>query len=218
MRVTIFALALLAGGLALAAPADDKKKADDEKWVSIFNGKDLTGWKTHPRDKARWSVQDGMIVGEGPAGHLFTERGDYKNLRFRLVAKISDMGNSGQYVRAKFAPGFPPGYEAQINSTHRDPIRTGSLYPDPRWCKLTGDEREKLIVREMLVPPDTFFTQEVTAVGNHITIKVNGKMMVDFRDPNSTYMEGHLAIQQHNDGSVITVKSAEVIELPAEEK
>jgi Domain of Unknown Function (DUF1080) len=207
-------LPLLVVAAALtAAPAPDDKK-DTDKWVSLFNGKDLTGWKAHPDDKARWSVKDGAIVGEGPAGHLFTERGDFKNFRYKMTAKISDKGNSGQYFRAKFAKAFPPGYEAQIDSTHSDPIRTGSLYPDGRWCKLTGAEREKLLVKEMLVPPDEFFTQEVIAVGNHIVIKVNGKTTVDFTDAKNSYTEGHFAIQQHNEGSVVTVKAVEVIELP----
>ena len=97
--------------------------------MQLFNGKDLTGWKTHPDDKAKWEVEDGVIVGTGPAGHLFSERGDYENFHYRVEAKINDKGNSGQYFRTKFAPGFPPGYEAQINATHGDPVRTGSLYP-----------------------------------------------------------------------------------------
>ena len=58
--------------------------SNDEKWVALFNGKDLTGWKTHPDDKAKWAVVDGLIVGTGPAGHLFSERGDYKNFKYRM--------------------------------------------------------------------------------------------------------------------------------------
>src|SRR5579884_566973 len=156
------ALGVLLAALALFAPrgigATEKKEdiPDTGKWVSLFNGKDLTGWKTHPKDRARWSVKDGCIVGEGPAGHLFTERGDYVNFRFRLEAKISDKGNSGQYFRATFAPAFPPGYEAQIDSTHADPIRTGSLYPDGR-DNYSDAEKKQMIVREMLVKPDEWF-------------------------------------------------------------
>ena len=59
--------------LALASPwrvQADTQGARDAKWVQLFNGKDLTGWKTHPADKAKWEVKDGAIVGTGPAGHL----------------------------------------------------------------------------------------------------------------------------------------------------
>ena len=58
-----------------------------------------------------------MIVGTGPAGHLFSEKGNYKNFKFKVEVSISDKGNSGQYFRTKFAKAFPPGLEAQINST-----------------------------------------------------------------------------------------------------
>jgi 3-keto-disaccharide hydrolase len=204
----------LAAGLFAAGLAADEKKPDSEGFVQLFNGKDLTGWKTHPDDKARWSVKDGCIVGEGPAGHLFSERGDYENFVFRVEAKINDKGNSGQYFRANYARAFPPGYEAQINSTHGDKIRTGSLYPDGR-DKYTEDEKKKMLVFEQLVKPDEWFTQEVTAIGNHIVIKVNGKVTVDFTDEKNRHSKGHFAFQQHNEGSVVTVRKAEVKELTA---
>ena len=220
MRRHLFAGLTLAGlfilSTAISACAEEKKKEEkkSEGWTQLFNGKDLTGWKTHPKDKAKWEVIDGAIVGTGPAGHLFTERGDYENFDLRFEAMINDKGNSGQYSRAQFAPGFPPGYEAQINSTHGDPIRTGSLYPDYRG-KYSADEKKKMIVLEQLVKPDEWFTQEVIADGNHIIIKVNGKTTVDFVDEKNRFTKGHFAIQQHNDGSVVTIRKAEVIELPA---
>src|SRR5438270_375335 len=112
MKQRLLGAVLLAGILLLAAlspqvVADDKKEGDDAGWVQLFNGKDLTGWKTHPADKAKWEVVDGAIVGTGPPGHLFSERGDYENFIFRVEAKINDGGNSGQYFRAKFQKAFP---------------------------------------------------------------------------------------------------------------
>ena len=208
---------LLASGallacVSLALPADDKK--DDEKgFVQLFNGKDLTGWETHPKDKAKWEVKDGMIVGTGPVGHLFSKRDDYENFVYRVEAMINDKGNSGQYFRAKFEPGFPPGYEAQINATHTDPIRTGSLYPDSR-LKFSKDFQEFIVIKEKLHKPDEWFTQEVTAVGNHIIIRVNGKTTVDIKDPKNNFTKGRFAIQQHDPGTVIKVRKIEVKELP----
>src|SRR5436309_3019376 len=93
----------LAAALTVAVQADEAKKAEkssSQGFVSLFNGKDLTGWKTHEGDKAKWEVVDGAIVGTGPVGHLYSERGDYENVVFRIEAKINDHGNSGQYVRA----------------------------------------------------------------------------------------------------------------------
>src|SRR5258708_15615255 len=100
-----------------------------------------------------WRVEDGLLIGSGPSSHLFSERGDYENFHFRVEAMINDHGNSGQYFRTKFGPGFPRGFEAQINSTHGDPVRTGSLYPDSRE-KWTADEKQKMSVREQLHKPD----------------------------------------------------------------
>jgi hypothetical protein len=105
------------------------------------------------------------------------------------------------YFRTAKGPGFPRGYEAQVNSTHGDPLRTGTLYGF-------------VPVREMLVPPDTWFTQEIEAVGNHIVIKVNGKKVVDFTDPKNTYKKGYFAFQQHDPGSQVWIRKVEVQELP----
>ena len=225
------ALALVAPTPRLAA--EDKKA--DEGWVPLFNGKDLTGWKIpnppsgqfkgvkevkndagkvtafvgvlkDDKEVTLWQVKDGLIVGGGPASHIFTEL-EADNFNYRVEAKINDKGNSGQYFRAKFEGGFPAGYEAQINATHGDWRRTGSLYPDGR-TKLKDFEKE-ICVKEAPHKPDVFFTQEVIADGAHIQIIVNGKKTVDFTDPNNTYKKGHFALQGHDPGSVMTFKKVE---------
>jgi hypothetical protein len=210
--MTRFCQLLLAASLlsALALPVTyaggDKKK--DEGWVQLFNGTDLKGWKTFdPKqlDKA-WFVKDGVLHSKGKdVSHLFSERDDYENFHYRIEAKISDMGNSGQYFRTKFGGGYPKGYEAQINSNFPDPQKTGSLY---NFAKIT----------DMLVKPDTWFTQEVIADGNHIQIFVNGKMTVDFKDEKNTHTRGHFAIQQHGPAKggpdvQVSLKKIEVKEL-----
>jgi len=194
----------IACGLALGAFSIGLVRADEKgegKWVSLFDGKTLGGWTTADGTPGQWKVVDGFLHGSGPASHLFSPRGDYKNFRYRAEVKIADKANSGMYFRTKKEPGFPHGYEAQVNSTHKDPLKTGTLY-------------SFVPVKEMLVPPDTWFTQEVEAVGNHITIKVNGKTVVDFTDPKNTYREGHFAFQQHDPGSQVDIRKVEVQELP----
>ena len=254
MTRNLFALFLpLAAALALLAPAAADDKKDDKKggikeegWVQLFNGKDLTGWKIHPKpggpileviprekdgkvigfdaklkdDKTTplWRVEDGLLIGSGPASHLFSEKDDYTNFRYRVEAMINDKGNSGQYFRTEFGPGFPKGYEAQINATHGDPIRTGSLYPDSRVTKWSADEKKKMEVREQLHKPDEWFTQEVIADGNHIIIKVNGKTTVDFVDEHNTYKKGHFALQGHDPGTVVKFKKVEYMPLAKKEK
>ena len=156
MRRLLLLPVLLFAFTALPVGADDQS----EGFVQLFNGKDLTGWRIHPKPSGNitevikvesdgkvtgfdgklkdgktvhlWRVEDGVLIGSGPASHLFTERDDYADFVYRVEAMINDHGNSGQYFRTKFGPGFPLGYEAQINATHGDRIRTGSLYPDGR--------------------------------------------------------------------------------------
>jgi len=172
----------------------------DDGWVSLFDGKTLSGWTTADGTTGQWKVEDGAITNSGPASHLFSPRGDYKNFRYRAEIKINDKGNSGMYFRTKKEKGFPHGYEAQVNSTHRDPVKTGSLY-------------NHVAVKEMLVPPDTWFTQEVEVVGNHIVIKVNGKTTVDYTDAKNSFTEGHFAFQHHDPTCKVEIRKIEVKEL-----
>ena len=235
--------ALAAGLAAILAflPAPSATRADDAKsadgFISLFNGKDLTGWKIHPKantgafaeiievkdgDKlagynARtksgkietlWRVENGLLIGSGPSSHLFSERDDYTDLHYRVEAKINDRGNSGMYFHTKFEGGFPPGYEVQINATGGDAIKTGSLYPDGR-TKLR-DFKDKICVMNVAAhKPDEFFVQEAIVTGNRVVIKVNGKQTVDFTDPNNTFPKGHFALQGHDPGTVVTFKRVE---------
>jgi hypothetical protein len=211
----IICVLVVAALLAPAGRGDDKKeKGAKDGWVQLFNGKDLTGWKTHPKSPGKWKVEDGAIVGTGPASHLFTEKGDYRNFHFRMEIMINDKGNSGQYFRTQFGPGFPTGWEAQINATHGDPVKTGSLYPDSRQKDLK--DVKGIRVLEAAHKPDEWFTQEVICVGPKITILVNGKKTVEWTDPKERFKTGHFAIQQHDPGSVVKVRKVEVKELPEE--
>ena len=208
---TVFAAAVLSSGTTRADDKAAPKSADNEKWVALFNGKDLTGWKPGPNSPAKWEVKDGLLVGTGPAGHLFSERGDYVNFRYKVVAKINDKGNSGQYFRTQFGPGFPIGFEAQINATHTDRVKTGSLYPDYRQKDMKIKEN---LVLEAPHKPDEWFTQEVVCEGDKVTILVNGKKTVEWTDPKHRFKEGHFALQGHDPGSVVKFRKVEVKELP----
>src|SRR5262245_54170342 len=124
----VFVVVSIGVGSAPRLQAEEKK--NEGGWVQLFNGKDLTGWKLHPNanKETKWEVIEGWLVGSGQASMLYSDRDDYANFHFKITAKINDKGNSGQYFRAQFVPGFQTGIEAQINATHRDTIKTGSLY------------------------------------------------------------------------------------------
>src|SRR5262249_3207555 len=103
-------------------------------------------------------------------------------------------------------------YEAQINATHGDRVRTGSLYPAGGLSKF----KDKITVLDTAPhKPNEWFIQEVIAVGPKITILVNGKQTVEFIDPENRFKKGHFALQGHDPGTVVKFKKVEVKELPA---
>jgi uncharacterized protein (TIGR03067 family) len=186
-------------------------------WVELFNRKDTTGWKHSPGPQGVWSVQGGFLTGAGARGHLYTSRDDFENFHCRLRAKINGSGNSGLFFRARYQEGFPGGYEAQINAaSHLDPLRTGSLMP-AFDSGLTAEDKKKLVVTEPLHRPDEWFDLDVIAVGNRITIKVNGKTTVDFIDKKKTFTRGHLALQQFGADTTVAFSKIEIMDLPPAE-
>lgn len=167
--------------------------AEEGGWKRIFDGKTLNGWKAIENPE-NWTVEDGAIVGRGARSHLFYMGEQCENCEFKAEVSLNHGGNSGMYFRAQFGAGWPAGYEAQVNNTHKDPKRTGSLY-------------NFVDVREQLVPDDTWWTQHVIANGNHIIIKVNDKVVVDYVDEKNTYQKGYAALQQHNLGSEVRYRN-----------
>jgi len=172
---------------------------DKEGWIDLFDGETLSGWMTF--DPHAWSINDaGQLVGKGSRSHLFSPN-TYRNMEYRAEIKLNHKGNSGMYFRAQLGGGWPKGYESQVENTSSDPQRTGSLY---NFVK----------IGEQLVEDDTWWTQHVIAIGNRIIIKVNGKIVVDFVDEKNTWTEGHLAVQQHDPGSVVHYRKVQVRPLP----
>lgn len=182
-----------------------------EDWVSLFDGKSLAGWERNGDIQSRWVVEEGEIRGSGPASMLVSTTGPYKNFRYRAEIKINDGGNSGMYFRTTRHPDFTSGYEAQICSTHTDPIRTGSLYG---MCH----------VYDQLTKPDTWFLYEVevrddTWRGRQVTkirVKIDGKEIYEFLDFDNLFGPGHFAFQQHDPGSKVSIRNVQVLELPNE--
>lgn len=183
--------------------------AEDEKWVSLFDGNSLDGWERVGNEESVWAVKDGALSGSGPGSMLVNTSGPYKNFRYRAEIKISDGGNSGLYFRTTRKPGFTDGYEAQIDSTHSDPIRTGSIYG---MCH----------VYEQLVKPDTWFKYEIEVRDDvwrgreltRIKVIVDGKELFEYMDFEKTFKEGHFAFQHHDPGSIVHIRKVEVMQLP----
>ena len=183
--------------------------AQEEKWVTLFDGRTLEGWEKIGKDTSKWEVKEGALAGSGEASMLVNTTGPYKNFRYRAEVKINDKGNSGLYFRTTRKPGFTDGYEAQIDSTHTDPIRTGSLYG---MCH----------VYQQHVKPDTWFVYELEVRDDvwrgkavtRIKITLDGNELFEYLDFAQTFKEGHFAFQQHDPGSYVFIRKVEVMELP----
>ena len=165
------------------------------KWISLFNGKDLSGWFV--RGKAAWSVQNGILVGEGGMGHIYTDATctDFEAKgKFRISGTKS---NSGFYFRANQPADnpdeFPRGYEAQI--CNNQDAYTGWLW---KPGKPTGK------ATELLTKDDEWFSYRIKAVGSHIEFWINKKLVMTYDD--TEYTSGHFAIQGHNPGMKIEGK------------
>jgi hypothetical protein len=183
-----FALLLMVCLLLFAGQSEAKK------WKSLFDGKDLNGWTVH--GKAKWSVRDGVLVGEGGMGHIYTDVA-CTNFEAKGMFRVSTGGNSGFYFRANTPAdnidGFPRGYEAQI--CHSQDAYTGWLW---KPGKPTGK------ATELLTKDNEWFEYHIKAVGDHIQFWINGKLVMTYDDPE--YKTGHFAIQGHNPGMKIEAK------------
>ncbi|QDV25212.1 3-keto-disaccharide hydrolase [Aureliella helgolandensis] len=205
------AIALVCTISTVSIAQDSKKPQADDKsaaWTPLFDGKSLDGWEKVGNEDSHWEVKDGEIAGSGSQSMLVCTQGPYKNFRYRVEAKINDGGNSGVYFRTTRKPGFMDGYEAQVDSTHTDPIRTGSLYG---FCH----------VYKQHVKPGEWFSYEIEVRDDvwrgrdmtRIKITVDGNELYEYMDFAKTYPAGHFAFQQHDPGSKVNIRKVEVMPL-----
>ena len=184
-----------------AAPGRPKPSND---FVELFDGKTLSGWKS--LHDGKWEIVDGGILrGTGGQGHIFSPK-RYKNFHYIAEARVFANSNSGMYFRSQMEERqrWPRGMEAQVNSSHSDKKRTGTLY---------GYNA----IYEQLSKNGEWFTQEGIAVDEYIIIKVNGQVTINRRVPydNKThFQEGHFAFQQHHVGSKVEFRNVKVRKLP----
>jgi 3-keto-disaccharide hydrolase len=217
----VFAI-LLSVNLAIAAGAKSEKKdmpnPDADGWYSLFNGKDFTGWKKSKDNPDTFQVVDGEIVVKGPVCHLYYDGpvndAKFKNFVWKVEIMTKPHANSGMYFHTKYQDtGFPKyGIECQVNNTHSDPIKTGSLY---KIANVMNDSPAK---------DNEWFTQTVTVMGKHITVKVNDKVVNDHTEPehperapgweNAVLSSGTFALQGHDPGSEIHYRKIMVKPLP----
>jgi hypothetical protein len=178
------------------------KTPTQSEWISLFNGKDLTGWKNNGEEK--WIVEQGTILCENAAnkyGYLTTEK-IYHDFRLRLKFKGEAAGNSGVFFHAHIT-GIDPQHGPDIEGMQAevDPSvgkHTGGLYESGGrgWVAMPTAEGEQAL------KPGEWNDLEVSVKGNHIVTQLNGVKIVDFTDAAPKFTDGVIGLQIHTGGGV----------------
>lgn len=204
---------LLGGVAALLALLTITAADKEEGWVTIFDGKSLTGWKTANENTNSFKLIDGAIVAKGNRCHIFYvgDQQPFKDFEVKVDVMTETNSNGGIYVHTKYQEtGWPKyGFETQVNNSHGDWKKTGSLYDVEN-------------VREVNAQDGKWWTQHVIVKGNRIIVKVDDKVVVNYEEPAGKEAgkdftrkidEGTIAFQAHDPGSVIRYKNVRVKKL-----
>jgi hypothetical protein len=179
-----------------------------QQWQSLFNGKDLTGWK-QLGGAAKYEVRNGEIVGltvaNTPNSFLTTEK-LYGDFVFEVDVKLDDAFNSGIQFRSESKPdylkGRVHGYQMEIDPSARkwsggiyDESRRGWLYP------MELNEKNKIDFKT-----GQWYKYRIECVGSNLKTFINGKLMAQVTD--DVTAKGFFALQVHTIGSEAEVGRA----------
>jgi len=188
---------------------------NDEQWISLFDGKSMSGWKES--EGPSFSIENGAIKVAGKRSHLYYDgtvnNHDFKNFELKMQVMTTPNSNSGVYFHTKFQQrGFPDdGFEVQVNNSHSDWKRTAGLY-DIHDTAAT------------FVKDNVWFEFSIIVKGKHVVTKINGQTIIDWTEPEGAVAsEGHpgriissgtFALQAHDPKSVVYYKDIMVKPLP----
>lgn len=173
------------------------------QWISLFNGKDLSGWKL--AHNAIWTVEKGVIVGRwDPAkpggGWLMSER-EFSDFVLRLEFRGEPKdANSGVAIRDPLHGAKDPaytGYEIQILDKPNAKMPTGSIYA---------------IQQAKYLPlKDGWNTMEITARGTHMVVLLNREKVAETHNDRS--LKGSIGFQAHSKDETIYFRNIQIREL-----
>jgi hypothetical protein len=184
---------------------------ESNQWETLFNGKDLAGWKASEKQGC-FTVENGTLKVQGGRSHLFyvgpVENANFKNFHFSTKVMTTPRSNSGIYFHTKYQQfGWPnKGHECQVNITHDDPKKSGSLYNVQN-------------IFEQHAKDNQWYTQEIIVKDKHIVTKINGKVIVNHIEaeggdvpdsPGRILSSGTFAFQAHDPKSVTYFKDIKI--------
>ena len=201
----------LIGSLLALATATALSAADSEEgFVQIFDGKTFDGWKIAEPENKSWRIEDGALVANGPRSHCFYvgDEKPFKDFEYKVDVMTEPGSNGGIYFHTKFQESDWPkaGFECQVNVSHTDWKKTGSLY-DIANLGITPAQDNK------------WWTQHIIVKGNKVTVKIDGKTVLEYNEPSGAkpgkdfqrkLSEGTFAFQAHDPKSVVRYKNVRV--------
>ena len=164
--------------------------------VSLFNGKDLTGWTIHGTEK--WYVQNGELICEsGPNkqyGYLSTSK-IYKNFELTLEFKQEANGNSGVFFRSSIEGVKISGWQCEVAPVNH---HTGGIYESygRGWLIQPDSTKEKYL------KTGKWNKLKLKVVGNEVTTWLNGHQMIYIKDEKIGAGNGFIALQIHDGGGI----------------
>ena len=170
--------------------------AEAQKSKSIFNGKNLDGWKIHGTEK--WYVEDGLLICEsGPDkgyGYLSTEK-NYYDFELEVEFQQEANGNSGVFFRSTFDGTKVSGWQVEVAPPNHD---TGGIYESygRGWLVQIPDEKENILKM------GEWNSMKIKVVGGHVTTWLNGQQMIDITDEKIAQGKGAIALQIHDGGGI----------------
>ncbi len=182
----------------------------EEGFTQIFDGKTFTGWKTADEHTNTWSIEDGALMAHGDRCHLFYV-GDEKpfvNFELKVDVKTEPHSNGGIYFHTHYqSNGWPTnGFECQVNVSHADYKKTGSLYDVANLGNTPAKDNE-------------WWTQTITVQGSKVRVKINDVLVLEYNEPPGAQpgksftrklADGTFALQAHDPKSVVRYKNLRV--------
>ena len=207
MKTILTSFAVVALLLLFTSYSGIEQKKKPGKWTKLFDGKSFEGWKAS-ENPSTFTIQDGMIVVFGERAHLFYTGPfmdhTFKNFEFKLQVMTTPGSNSGLFIHTDYQEtGWPSkGYEIQVNQTHTDWRKTGSIYA-------VQD------VKETFVKDNEWYTEHIIVQGKRIIVKINDKVINDYTEgENGRLTGGTIALQGHDPKSKVFYKDVMVRALP----
>ncbi len=170
--------------------------AQKSKKQSLFNKKDLSGWKIYGTEK--WYVEDKLLVCEsGPDkeyGYLGTEK-TFKNFELTLEFKQEANGNSGVFFHSSIDGTKITGWQVEVAPPGHS---TGGIYESYKRGWLIKPEPEK----DKALKMGDWNKMKIVVQNNVITSYLNGTQMITLDDSAIGSIDGIIALQIHSGGGI----------------